>query len=210
MRLSAARWKMFAACSLLPTCVARWRSAPPSVLINAMVMVNTVVLVRGYFGLDDRAAAIGLAAFGAGGIIAAIRRPVALPPGANAIMLGGGAAMSALLLMGSQLQSYPGMLAFWFALGACYDALPFADPAAAPAAERWRGEAGDLRRSLLDRLFVSVRRLSAGRMGWLGSRHQGGIHWSRHVCCIGWSSGRRLVASRRRRVRSYRAHELTE
>lgn len=91
-----------------------------SVLISAMVMVNTVVLVRGYFGLDDRAAAIGLAAFGAGGIIAAVRAPVGIAlRGERIIMLAAGAAMSALLLLGSQLQTYPGMLVLWFALGVC-------------------------------------------------------------------------------------------
>jgi hypothetical protein len=91
-----------------------------AVLINAMVLVNTVVLVRGYFALDDRAAAIGLAAFGAGGIVAALRIPSRIAAsGERLVMLGAGAAMSALLLLGSQLETYPVMLVLWFALGAC-------------------------------------------------------------------------------------------
>jgi hypothetical protein len=91
-----------------------------AVLINAMILVNTVVLVRGYFALDDRAAALGLAAFGAGGIVAAIRAPVGIASrGERRLMLGAGAAMSALLFLGSQIETYPAMLALWFALGAC-------------------------------------------------------------------------------------------
>ncbi len=46
-----------------------------SITINASVIVNTIVLVRGLFGLDDRSAAIALAAFGAGGVVAAVPSP---------------------------------------------------------------------------------------------------------------------------------------
>lgn len=89
-----------------------------AITVNAMVLVNTIVLVRGVFGLDDRAAAIGLAAFGAGSIIAALLLPRLISRrGERAVMIWSGAAMTALLVAGAGLQSYLAMIALWIALG---------------------------------------------------------------------------------------------
>jgi predicted MFS family arabinose efflux permease len=89
-----------------------------SIVINAAVIVNTIVLVRGLFGLDDRAAAVALAAFGAGGVVAAIRLPGRLTAwGVKFIMIGACAAMAILLFAGTQMRSYPMLLALWFCLG---------------------------------------------------------------------------------------------
>lgn len=89
-----------------------------SIVINAAVIVNTIVLVRGLFGLDDRAAAIALAAFGAGGVVAAIRLPGRVTSwSVKFIMIGACAAMAALLFAGAQMRSYPMLLALWFCLG---------------------------------------------------------------------------------------------
>lgn len=90
-----------------------------AITIGAMVMVNTVVLVRGAFDLDDRAAAIGLSAFGIGGIAAALLVPSQVVSRAERpVMIGGGAAMAALLVLGVWLPGYYAMLALWAALGA--------------------------------------------------------------------------------------------
>jgi predicted MFS family arabinose efflux permease len=90
-----------------------------AITITAMVTVNTVVLVLGRFGLDERSAAIGLAAFGAGGVAAALFLP-RLVTGRNerAVMLRAAAVMAALLLTGAVLPGYGSMLALWAALGA--------------------------------------------------------------------------------------------
>ncbi len=88
-------------------------------VVAAMVLVNTVVLVRGVFGLDERAAAVALAVFGAGGVAAALMLPRLIAGGAErGVMIGAGAALTALLLSGALLPGYGAMLALWAALGA--------------------------------------------------------------------------------------------
>ncbi|MDP2355413.1 MAG: MFS transporter [Beijerinckiaceae bacterium] len=89
-----------------------------SIVINAAVLVNTIVLVRGFFGLDDRAAAFALAAFGAGGVVAAFGLPGRVAAwGVKFIMLGACSAMAAFLFIGIQMETYPMLLALWFGLG---------------------------------------------------------------------------------------------
>jgi len=88
-------------------------------VVGAMVTVNTVVLVRGVFDLDDRAAAVALACYGAGGVAAALMLPRLIVGGAErGVMLAAGAALSALLLSGALLPGYGALLALWAALGA--------------------------------------------------------------------------------------------
>jgi MFS family permease len=90
-----------------------------AVVIAAMVTVNTVVLVRGRFDLEDTAVAIALAAFGGGGITAALMLPsLLLRLGERALMLRCGALMAALLVSGALLPGYGTMLALWAGLGA--------------------------------------------------------------------------------------------
>jgi len=87
-------------------------------MIMAMVAVNTVVLVRGIFELDDRAAAIALATFGAGGILGSVASPRLITRyGERAVELRAGTVMAVLLMMGALLQSYGTMLVLWGALG---------------------------------------------------------------------------------------------
>ncbi len=93
--------------------------AAAGVTVAAMVTVNTVVLVRGLFGLDDSATAIALAAFGGGGIAAALALPAILAAvGERMTMLRAGTAVTALLVVGALLPGYIALLALWFALGA--------------------------------------------------------------------------------------------
>lgn len=88
-------------------------------LVGAMVAVNTVVLVRGVFDLGDRAAAVALATYGAGGVLAALAMPRLIAGGAErAVMLGAGVALAALLMSGALLPGYGALLALWAALGA--------------------------------------------------------------------------------------------
>lgn len=90
-----------------------------AVVIAAMVTVNTVVLVRGLFDLEDSAVAIALAAFGGGGITAALLLPVLLTrQGERALMIRSATVMAALLVSGALLPGYAKMLALWVGLGA--------------------------------------------------------------------------------------------
>lgn len=90
-----------------------------AIVIGAMVTVNTVVLVLGRFDLDDRAVAIGLAAFGGGGIAAALLLQRLLKRiGERRLMLRAGAIMAALLAAGAVLPGYGAMLMLWAGLGA--------------------------------------------------------------------------------------------
>ena len=87
--------------------------------VTAMVMVNTVVLVQGEFGLERRAAAIAFAAFGLGAIIGAITLiPSLRVLPERAIMLTG-ATLGCLGLAGGALlaTSYHGLLLVWLVLG---------------------------------------------------------------------------------------------
>jgi hypothetical protein len=88
------------------------------ITVVAMVTVNTVVLVRGLFGLDDSATALALAAFGGGGIAAALALPGFLAAlGERTVMLRAGSAVTALLAVGALLPGYLSLLALWVALG---------------------------------------------------------------------------------------------
>ena len=87
--------------------------------IVAMVAVNTVVLVRGAFDLDDRSAAVALATFGAGGIVGALMSTRLITTyGVRAVMMRSGTAMAMLLVTGALMQDYASMLALWLVLGA--------------------------------------------------------------------------------------------
>jgi MFS family permease len=87
--------------------------------IVAMVAVNTVVLVRGAFDLDDRSAAVALATFGAGGIVGALMSTRLITTyGVRAVMMRSGAAMAMLLVTGALMPDYASMLALWLVLGA--------------------------------------------------------------------------------------------
>jgi MFS family permease len=88
------------------------------VAAGAMVIVNTVVIVRGGFGLDDRALALTLAAHGGGFMLAALMLPhvpervadrAVIPAGAGVLVLG--------MAAGLMVQGWGAMLVLWAWLG---------------------------------------------------------------------------------------------
>jgi len=97
---------------------------------GAMVIVNTVVLVRSILGLTDPDVAVALAAFGGGSMLAALVLPRILDrTGDRAVMLPAAAMLSLLLLalaiVASRVSTtllWPVILAVWPLLGACYSA----------------------------------------------------------------------------------------
>jgi MFS family permease len=95
---------------------------------GAMVIVNSVVLVRGLLGLGDSDVAVAFAAFGGGSMVAALALPRILDRiGERAVMIPAAAAM-ALLLLGFALIAgsltatalWMSLLAVWALLGAAY------------------------------------------------------------------------------------------
>ena len=97
---------------------------------GAMVIVNTVVLVRGILGLTDSDVALALAVFGGGSMLAALILPRLLDRiGDRPVMLPAAAAIAMLLLSFAVITSsaavsvlWPILLAVWFLLGASYSA----------------------------------------------------------------------------------------
>jgi len=96
---------------------------------GAMVIVNTVVLVRG-IGLGNSDVALALASFGGGSMVAAIVLPRLLDRiGDRPVMIPAAAVMSVLLLVfaivtrgGPVSMLWPVLLAVWALLGAAYSA----------------------------------------------------------------------------------------
>jgi H+ antiporter protein len=96
---------------------------------GAMVIVNTVVIVREILGGDDKDVAVALAFFGGGSMLAAILLPRVLDRiGDRPVMLVAAAMLSALLLIFSQLtttsQAYwISLLVVWALLGFGYSSI---------------------------------------------------------------------------------------
>ena len=97
---------------------------------GAMVIVNTVVLVRGVLGLADADVAIAMAAFGCGSMVAALLLPRVLDrAGDRPVMLSAAGAMTLLLFGFAAIAGRlpPGalwlaLLVMWAMLGASYSA----------------------------------------------------------------------------------------
>ncbi|KAB2720564.1 MULTISPECIES: MFS transporter [Brucella] len=88
---------------------------------SAMVIVNTVVIVQGIFGLDQRSMAVALAAFGAGSMIAAFILPRLLDDVADRrAMFAGATILIAGLFVGTLVSNYWYLLPLWFILGLGY------------------------------------------------------------------------------------------
>ncbi len=88
---------------------------------GAMVIVNTVVYVRGHLGLGERETAVLLAAFGAGSMVAALSLPrllASLPD--RSVMASGGFLLACALAAGTLLPAYTGMMLLWFVIGIGY------------------------------------------------------------------------------------------
>jgi len=89
---------------------------------SAMVIVNTVVLVQGGFGMTQTATAIALACFGAGSMMVALALPKLLDRfSERQAMLAGAGLIAAGLVAGAALASrYAVLLPLWFSLGMGY------------------------------------------------------------------------------------------
>lgn len=99
---------------------------------GAMVIVNTIVLVRGILGGTDRDVAIALACFGGGSMMAALLLPKLLDRIAErTLMLSSAAVLGAALLGFALLMQlsvgtawvWPGLLSIWILLGIAYSAV---------------------------------------------------------------------------------------
>jgi MFS family permease len=96
---------------------------------SAMVIVNTVVIVREVFGFGQREVALSLAAYGGGSMLAALALPCLLDRiEGRTVMLGGAllltAALAALGLASGGMTAtfWPVLLAGWFVMGIAYAA----------------------------------------------------------------------------------------
>lgn len=88
---------------------------------GAMVIINTVVYVRGHLSLGDGETAIMLAAFGAGSMLAALSLPRLLSNARDrTVMVGGGFIMAAALAAGALMPSFGAMMVIWFVIGIGY------------------------------------------------------------------------------------------
>ncbi|WMT87050.1 MFS transporter [Pelagibacterium sp. 26DY04] len=90
---------------------------------GAMVIVNTVVLVQGRFGLGNSEMALALAAFGGGSMLTALALPTLLDRMPDRpVMLWAAATASGLMIAGSLVQGFAGLLMLWIFVGAVYSA----------------------------------------------------------------------------------------
>ena len=96
---------------------------------GAMVIVNTVVIVRGMLGRPDGDVAFALASFGGGSMVAALLLPPLLERiGDRAVMLTAAAALSLILLLLAAVAAvnqsgfWYGLLTGWLLLGFAYSA----------------------------------------------------------------------------------------
>lgn len=96
---------------------------------GAMVLVNSVVLVRGTLGLGDSALAWTMFAFGAGSMTAALVLPRLLDSLADRPVMLAGAALMIAALVGLALEvavrglEWPVLIAVWFVVGLGYSAI---------------------------------------------------------------------------------------
>lgn len=96
---------------------------------GAMVLVNSVVLVRGTLGLPDRALAWTMFAFGAGSMLAALGLPRVLERAPDRPVMVGGAALMVLTLLGLAVEvaarglGWPALCGAWLLVGLGYSAV---------------------------------------------------------------------------------------
>jgi predicted MFS family arabinose efflux permease len=85
---------------------------------GAMVIVNTVVIVRGGFGLGEQDVALAFAAYGGGSMLAAFTLPKLFEHFPDRpVMLGGAIILAISLLAGSTVSSFLWLLPVWFLMG---------------------------------------------------------------------------------------------
>ena len=97
-----------------------------SAAASSMVIVNTVVIVRGMLGLGQREVALTLATYGSGSMLAALVLPRLLDKVSDRTMMSAAAAVlsAALVIMGTIFAAgaviWPVVLLGWFVLGIAY------------------------------------------------------------------------------------------
>lgn len=85
---------------------------------GSMVIINTVIMVRGDFGGTETDVATAFVAVGAGSIVAALGLPRLLEKISDrTVMLSGGALLGGGLLLGHAVTGFMSLLALWFVLG---------------------------------------------------------------------------------------------
>ena len=145
---------------------------------SAMVIVNTVVLVQGGFGMTQTATAIALACFGAGSMLVALALPKPLERfRERQAMLAGAGLIAAGLVAGAALASrYAVLLPLWFVLGLGYSL------AQTPSGRLLRRSSSDADRPAL---FAAQFALSHAcwlitypLAGWLGARFGLGVSFA--------------------------------
>ena len=145
---------------------------------SAMVIVNTVVLVQGGFGMTQTATAIALACFGAGSMLVALALPKLLERFRERQAMLAGAGLIALgLVAGAALASrYAVLLPLWFVLGLGYSL------AQTPSGRLLRRSSSDADRPAL---FAAQFALSHAcwlitypLAGWLGARFGLGVSFA--------------------------------
>jgi H+ antiporter protein len=88
---------------------------------GAMVIVNTVVLVQGQYGLGERATALALAAFGGGSMLAALVLPGLLEKFSDRrAMLAGAGLLTVGMFIGTAVSSYSVLSPLWLGIGIGY------------------------------------------------------------------------------------------
>jgi len=88
---------------------------------GAMVFVNTVVLVQGHFGLNERDTALTLAAFGVGSMLVAVVSPKLLERCSERnLMLMGSLMLVISLGMSTSIEKWSELLPIWMVLGFGY------------------------------------------------------------------------------------------
>lgn len=91
---------------------------------GAMVIINTVVLVQGQFGLSEQATALALTAFGAGSMLAALTMPSLLNRFSDrSLMLAAAASLGALLLIATTINGFTALVLIWGLFGIGYSAI---------------------------------------------------------------------------------------
>jgi MFS family permease len=142
---------------------------------SAMVIVNTVVLVQGGFGMTQTATAIALACFGAGSMLVALALPRLLDrfPERQAMLAGAGLIAAGLMVGAVLASSYAVLLPLWFVLGLGYSL------AQTPSGRLLRRSSSDADRPAL---FAAQFALSHAcwlitypLAGWLGARFGLGV-----------------------------------
>lgn len=132
---------------------------------SAMVIVNTVVIVRQIFALGQREVAWALAVYGGGSMLAALALPRLLGRIADrTIMLGAAVALALLLLVGavtslnwdSGASRWPVLLGVWFLLGIAYSM------SITPSGRLLRRSAGDS-----DRPAIFAAQFALSHICWL-------------------------------------------